>query len=314
VAGVNSAVLIAAIALGFGLWSLVTVLWQPNPSSTWVSRLGPYLLDVSERARELHRPVIEDPLVVGGFVVGQGLKSWANRFDRLVGGRESQALLFDCSGRHESFGLFRTRRSLVALGWGLVGVVLGASVAGLAQMSALSGAFAGGLAGIVAALITHDSRLRSDVRLRSERMSEEFPTIIELLGLALAAGDSLPGALERVSKRASGELGTEWARVVKTVHLGGSLTATLRESAHRVGVPHVTAFVEHLAQALDRGAPLAEVVRAHSVDAKADYTRGLVEKAGKAEVAMLVPMVLLILPVTVIFAVYPGLQALQFGF
>jgi tight adherence protein C len=39
-----------------------------------------------------------------------------------------------------------------------------------------------------------------------------------------------------------------------------------------------------------------------------------VERAGKAEVRMLVPMVLLILPVTVIFAVYPGIEALQFEF
>jgi len=311
---VTSVAVIAAIALGCGLWSLATVVWPAHPRTTWVSRLGPYLLDVSERARELHRLVIDDPLVIGGLVVGQGLKSWANRFDRLVGGRDSQAIVFERSGRNESFELFRTRRSLVALGSGGVGVVLGASVAGVAHVSLLSGACAGGLAGIVVALITHDARLRTEARLRSERMSEEFPTIIELLGLALAAGDSLPRALERVSKRASGELGTEWARVVKIVQLGGSLTETLRESTQRVGVPHVTAFVEHLAQALDRGAPLAEVVRAHSVDAKADYTRGLVEKAGKAEVAMLVPMVLLILPVTVIFAVYPGLQALQFGF
>jgi tight adherence protein C len=97
------------------------------------------------------------------------------------------------------------------------------------------------------------------------------------------------------------------------VDLGASLTETLRESATRVGATHVTAFVEHLAQALDHGAPLAEVVSAHARDAKEEYTRGLVDKAGKAEVQMLVPMVLLILPVTVIFAVYPGLQALQFG-
>jgi tight adherence protein C len=40
----------------------------------------------------------------------------------------------------------------------------------------------------------------------------------------------------------------------------------------------------------------------------------LVDKAGKADVQMFVPMVLLILPVTVIFAIYSGLQALQFGF
>ena len=29
---------------------------------------------------------------------------------------------------------------------------------------------------------------------------------------------------------------------------------------------------------------------------------------------MLVPMVLLILPITVIFAIYPGIQALEIGF
>jgi tight adherence protein C len=59
---------------------------------------------------------------------------------------------------------------------------------------------------------------------------------------------------------------------------------------------------------------LAEVVAAHSADAKAEYSRSLVDKAGKAEVRMLVPMVLLILPVTVTFAVFPGLQALRFDF
>jgi tight adherence protein C len=98
------------------------------------------------------------------------------------------------------------------------------------------------------------------------------------------------------------------------VELGAPLALTLRASAARLGSVRVIAFVEHLAQALERGAPLAEVVAAHSVDAKEDFSRSLVERAGKAEVRMLVPMVLLILPVTVIFAVYPGVQALQFEF
>jgi len=314
VVSVNPVALAASLGLGFGLWSLMTVVWPRNPRNTWATRLAPYLLDVSGKARELHRPLVDDPLMVGGFLVTQTLRSWANRFDRIVGGRDSQSLVFERSGRHESFSLFRTRRSLVALGSGLVGLVVGSSLALATDVGVASGAFAGILAGVAGALIAQDSTLRKDARFRQERMAEEFPTIIELLGLALAAGDSLPGALERVSRRASGELGLEWARVVRTVRLGGPLTTALRDSANRVGVPQVSAFVEHLAQALDRGAPLAEVVSAHSRDAKADYTRGLVERAGKAEVQMLVPMVLLILPVTVIFAIYPGLQALQFGF
>jgi tight adherence protein C len=78
---------------------------------------------------------------------------------------------------------------------------------------------------------------------------------------------------------------------------GAMLGSALRESALRMGSPPVAAFVEHLAQA-----------------AQADYSRSLVDKAGKAEVSMLVPMVLLILPITVIFAIYPGIQALEIGF
>jgi tight adherence protein C len=170
---------------------------------------------------------------------------------------------------------------------------------------------------VVATLVTlgaHDGALSRQAARRSERIQEEFPTLLELLGLSLAAGDSLPRALFRVSRRAQGELGREWARVMEEVEGGAMLGSALRESALRMGSPPVAAFVEHLAQALDRGAPLADVIQAHGSDAQADYSRSLVDKAGKAEVQMLVPMVLLILPITVIFAVYPGLQALEFGF
>jgi len=306
--------LVASLGIGVGLWSIMTVLWPRHSRTSWTTRYAPYLADISARARDIHRPVTEDPLVIGGFVVSHAVREWANRVDRLLGGRDSQAVVFAQSGRDEEYAVFRTKRSLIAAGSGVVGVVAGSGGAVAAGIGAVSGAVAGALAGVVVALIIQDNLLAKEAVSRSEQISEEFPTIIELLGLALAAGDSLPRALERVSDRASGELGREWSRVMRSVNLGGSLTSSLRESAHRVGVSEVTAFVEHLAQALDRGAPLAEVVSAHSRDAKADYTRSLVDRAGKAEVRMLVPMVVLILPVTVIFAVYPGLQALQFGF
>ena len=194
------------------------------------------------------------------------------------------------------------------------GAVTGLLIAVFGGLPVPQSVLGAALGGAVVVLWSVDYGLGRAARERGERIVEEFPTVIELLSLSLAAGDSLPRALARVSRRANGELGREWARVMALVELGAPLTATLRESAARVSAPHVTAFVEHLAQALDRGAPLAEVVAAHARDAKEEYTRGLVDKAGRAEVAMLVPMVLMILPITVIFAVYPGLEALQFGF
>jgi tight adherence protein C len=192
---------------------------------------------------------------------------------------------------------------------------MGGAIASISSVQqGLLGTVAGGLVGFIAGVWVVDYRLARAVTAREERITEEFPTIIELLGLALAAGYSLPRALSRVSGRSRGELGQEWARVMSAVDLGAPLGQSLRDSAARVGGAQVIAFVEHLAQALDRGAPLGEVVSSHARDAKEQYTRVLVDKAGKAEVQMLVPMVLLILPITVIFAIYPGLQALQFGF
>jgi tight adherence protein C len=108
-------------------------------------------------------------------------------------------------------------------------------------------------------------------------------------------------------------LGAEWRRVLVQVELGAPLGPTLKQSADDMAVSEISALVDHLVYALERGSPLADIVRAHSADARAERLRAIVERSGKAEIAMLVPLVLLILPITVLFAVWPGLQALQMG-
>jgi tight adherence protein C len=302
------------LAMGLGLWTLWGALFSRHATPSLAERIAPALLDVSTVARRIHQPLLDDPVSIAGYVLSPTLSGWVTRLDKLLGGSETQRLVFDTSGRKESFASFRHNRVITASAGACAGVVVGAVVAGISGSGVVSFIILGGAMGALAGLGYVDYRLRAQARARAERISEEFPTVIELLGLALAAGDSLPRALDRVSSRGRGELGREWASVMAQVELGAPLAPTLRASAARLGSVRVIAFVEHLAQALERGAPLAEVVAAHSVDAKEDFSRSLVERAGKAEVRMLVPMVLLILPVTVIFAVYPGVQALQFEF
>lgn len=61
------------------------------------------------------------------------------------------------------------------------------------------------------------------------------------------------------------------------------------------------------------GTPLADVLRAQAQDVRESGRRALMEAGGKKEVAMLVPVVFLILPITVVFAVFPSLATLQIG-
>ena len=82
---------------------------------------------------------------------------------------------------------------------------------------------------------------------------------------------------------------------------------------HAIGLPALTRTVDQLVGALERGTPLVEVFRAQAHDSRDDAKRQLIEAAGRKEVAMLVPLVFLILPVTIAFAFFPGLLVLGSG-
>ena len=97
------------------------------------------------------------------------------------------------------------------------------------------------------------------------------------------------------------------------VGTGSSLPESLAALARRLEIPSVSRCVDQLVAAIDRGAPLADVLHAQALDAREDAKRGLIERAGRKEIYMLVPLVFLILPLSVLFAVFPGIFMLRLG-
>ena len=55
------------------------------------------------------------------------------------------------------------------------------------------------------------------------------------------------------------------------------------------------------------------VLRAQAQDVREESRRDLMEKGGKKEIAMMVPVVFLVLPITILFAVFPGWDFLNFS-
>ena len=80
--------------------------------------------------------------------------------------------------------------------------------------------------------------------------------------------------------------------------------------ADRTALGPLARFVEGIVIALERGTPMAKVLRAQAVDVRAARKRELLAAGGRREIAMLVPGVFLLLPITVVFALYPGLVTL----
>lgn len=101
---------------------------------------------------------------------------------------------------------------------------------------------------------------------------------------------------------------------IRSSTLGVPLATALTELARRLDISALTRTIDSIVGGLERGTPLAAVLRTQSSEARAEAARRLQEQASSREVAMLVPLIFLILPVTIAFAIFPGLLVIQSGF
>ena len=89
---------------------------------------------------------------------------------------------------------------------------------------------------------------------------------------------------------------------------------SLKAMGRRIQLAPVERFIAGVLIALDRGTPLADVLRAQAQDVREMGRRELMEAAGRKEIQMMVPLVFGILPLTVVFAVFPGISLMRLGF
>jgi tight adherence protein C len=159
--------------------------------------------------------------------------------------------------------------------------------------------------------LARDWWLGRQVERRRAVLQEELPTAIDMLTLSLMAGESVPAAFARVAGAVGGGIGYEFQRVVADVRAGASAVDALESLKNRLPDYATVRFVDALCTGLERGAPLADVLRAQADDVREARRRRLLELGGKREVLMLVPVVFLIMPVIVVFTLLPGLVSLD---
>lgn len=293
---------VAGTAFGLGAWLLV-VLTPRWGAPSLERRIAPYIRDIA------------DPQ--GLTPLNPTPAPWSSlraRWERVFSASDAVDRRLRQAGRlagRPGVAAFRTRQLVCGLGGFALGAILAVALALTGRFTAPAAILplvvgAAGMAGC-------DLLLTRAARARATRIKEELPTVLEFLALCLSAGEGILDSLRRVGGMGGGELAAELRDVVLAVGTGSSLPEALTRFARDLQVPALSRAVDHVVAALDRGAPLAHVLQAQATDAREDAKRVLIERAGRNEIRMMLPLVFLILPVSVLFAIFPGVFMLRLG-
>ena len=295
---------IVGLLLSTGLWAIWSG-WSRTRRPSLAQRVVPYVRDV--------QPYVSVPGRSGNVllaVFGPSVRRAGSALGEWVGSAASVRSRLDRLGRGGTVEEFRIRQAVWgAAGFGLmlgVGLLLWSSQRTPAPVLLALCGF-----GFVAGVMACDQRLGASVARREAAMEQELPVVAELLALAVAAGESPVVGLERIVARSRGELADELGRVLSEIRTGLPMARAFDAWSQRTGVETISRFADGLAVAIDRGTPLADVLHAQAGDVREAARRELMEVGGRKEVAMMIPVVFLVLPVTVVFAFYPGLVGLH---
>ena len=274
-------------------------------------RLAPYLRDTARPSRLL--AVRGDTNLPGLLLILRPvLRDLGRGVERLLGGAASVRRRMQRAGLSPDVESFRAEQVV----WGVVGGLGGLVMATLMWLKDGGSVIPLVLivfAAVATGIVARDQTLTWSANKRERQMLAEFPTVAELLALAVGAGEGATGALERVCRLSHGQLAAELRQCLADARAGANLPVALQGLADRTGLASLARFVDGIVIAVERGTPLADVLRAQAQDVREAGRRAVMEEGGKKEIAMMVPVVFLVLPVTVLFAIYPGVAFLRFS-
>jgi len=250
-----------------------------------------------------------DETVAEGGGVKEKLDDVATRLGGALGSRSGgrgedrirrdliAAGLYDVSARR-----FTGYRIFCTLGfpilWVWLGVAAGVKPALVIVLTLLIGA----LAWIMPARVLQDR-----ARQRLKEIDYQLPELIDLLIVAVEAGLGFVGSLQAAAARLSGPLGQEISLALQEQSMGLSIQEVLLNMLGRVDTPSMRSFVRSVVQGETLGVSIGQIMRDLAQEMRRRRRAEAQERAQRAPIKLLFPLVILIFPAMFVVLLGPAL-------
>ena len=182
-------------------------------------------------------------------------------------------------------------RILLAAGLPVLFIWFAASVGLPIGMIFFLAAF-GGIVGWILPMVV----LNRLARQRTDAIDYELPELIDLLVVTLEAGVSFIASLQMAAERLSGPLGVELRLTLQEQRMGLTTNEALNGMLARCETPGMRTFVRSVLQGETLGTSTGQIMRNLAVEMRKRRRAAAEERAQKAPIKILFPLVFLIFP------------------
>jgi tight adherence protein C len=152
-----------------------------------------------------------------------------------------------------------------------------------------------------------EAMLKRRAERRRRRMRQDLVHFAELVSLAVSAGLGVEGAVDQAASSGEGPLFDELRRLLREARLREeSASATLSRLPTEVGLVDAESLAAAIGAAADHSTAVTQALRAQARALRERRRLELVEASERAQVRMLLPVGLLILPAFFVVVLYPA--------
>jgi tight adherence protein C len=296
-------IVVAPAASFITIFLLAMSIFQPRKNEAR-DKLARYAYKSAQDPDNLSRPFTERIVV-----------PILERFGRLAGSAAPKQMqdriqeALDEAGNPMSVHSYLALRALATGGLPLL-YLLGAFAGGPPTLSQL---FVAGIIGYGGFFLSR-KWLTGKAEARRKAIERALPDALDLIVVSMEAGLALDGAIAKVVEKAKGAFKEEFQRMLHEIQLGKPRRDALRQLAQRCKVKDLITVVNAVVQADQMGVSMAQVMRTQADEARLKRRQRAEEKAHKAAVKMLFPLILFILPAVMIVTVGPAALSIFHNF
>jgi tight adherence protein C len=144
-------------------------------------------------------------------------------------------------------------------------------------------------------------------RARFEKIEYDLPELIDLLVVSIESGLGLTGSLRFATDRMQGPLGDEMKLLLHEQQMGLGSDESLRSLLERCETDGIRSFVRAILQGEQLGVSIGTIMRNLAVEMRKKRRQAAEERAQKAPVKVLFPLVFLIFPAIFVVILGPAI-------